>query len=146
RRRSVPGILPALVRHAQGAARRLLGHARPAAPQHLAQLLHARPARRLGGLPHLRPARMKILLVTPVPAGSRQGNRITALRWVKLLRGLGHRVTIDTDYRGREVDLLIALHARKSHAAITRFRAAHPERPLILCLTGTDVYADIHTS
>ena len=49
-------------------ARRLLGHARAPDPQHLAQLLHARPPRRVGGLSHLR-ARgaepVNIQIVTP---------------------------------------------------------------------------------
>jgi putative glycosyltransferase (TIGR04348 family) len=89
---------------------------------------------------------MKILIVTPVPRQSRQGNRITAVRWARFLRKLGNQVTIDTEYRGQQRDLLIALHARKSHPAIARWHADHPERPLILCLTGTDVYGDIHTS
>src|SRR2546425_12326396 len=53
RRRSVRGILRAVVRHAQGAARRLLGDARAPAAQHVAELLHARPARRLRRIPHL---------------------------------------------------------------------------------------------
>ena len=41
-------------------------------------------------------------------------------------------------------DLLIALHARRSAAALAAFRAAHPDRPAILLLTGTDLYRDIH--
>lgn len=40
-------------------------------------------------------------------------------------------------------DLLIALHARRSAAALAAFRAAHPARPAILLLTGTDLYRDI---
>jgi putative glycosyltransferase (TIGR04348 family) len=89
---------------------------------------------------------MKILIVTPAPPESRQGNRVTAVRWTRFLRELGHRVQIDTDYRGQQRDLLIALHARKSHAAIKRFGQDHPGAPIVLALTGTDVYSDIHTS
>ncbi len=37
---------------------------------------------------------MKIALITPVPAQSRQGNRVTALRWARIFKALGHRVTI----------------------------------------------------
>lgn len=40
-------------------------------------------------------------------------------------------------------DLLIALHARRSAAALAAFCAAHPGRPAILLLTGTDLYRDI---
>ena len=53
RRRSLQGLLAALVRHAQGAARRLLGDQRAHRPAGLSQLLHARPQRRFGRLPHV---------------------------------------------------------------------------------------------
>src|SRR5260370_4715067 len=88
---------------------------------------------------------MNIVLVTPAPAGSRKGNRVTALRWARLLRSLGHRVAIKGDYRGQRCDVLIALHAAKSHEAIVRYREPHPDAPLVLALTGTDLYGDIHT-
>jgi putative glycosyltransferase (TIGR04348 family) len=71
---------------------------------------------------------------------------VTAVRWATFLKELGHRIDIDTEYRGQHRDLLIALHARKSHGAIKRFKAEHPEMPIVLALTGTDVYGDIHTS
>ncbi len=88
---------------------------------------------------------MKICLVTPAPTYSRKGNRVTALRWARILRGLGHRVIIIEQYRGERCDLMVALHARRSHASIVRFRREHPQLPLILALTGTDLYGDIHT-
>lgn len=88
---------------------------------------------------------MNILLVTPAPRGSHKGNRITALRWAGLLRQLGHRVTLRETYDGQRCDVLIALHARRSFAAVRDFDQAFPERPLILALTGTDLYGDIHT-
>src|SRR5579871_2002087 len=88
---------------------------------------------------------MKILLVTPAPAGSRKGNRVTAERWARFLRELGHHVRVAPEYHGQRCDLLIALHALKSHASIRRFRGERPRDPLVLCLTGTDLYGDIHT-
>ena len=45
---------------------------------------------------------MQIRLVTPAPGRSRGGNRVTALRWTRILRGLGHAVTVDTDYTGKQ--------------------------------------------
>jgi len=87
---------------------------------------------------------MRIGIVTPAPPGSTRGNRITAERWARLLKTLGHRVSISEDYPKNQVDLLVALHARRSHASIVRFREEHPNRPIILALTGTDVYFDIH--
>ncbi len=89
---------------------------------------------------------MKILVVTPASAQSRQGNRVTAVRWARFLRELGHRVDIDMDYRGSQHDLLVALHARKSHPAIARFSTQQQGKPIVLALTGTDVYGDIHSS
>lgn len=89
---------------------------------------------------------MKIGIVTPAPPGSRHGNRVTALRWAGMLRSLGHRVTIKQRYEGVSYDLLIALHALRSHEAIKRFHCEHPDRPLIVALTGTDVYRDLPKS
>jgi putative glycosyltransferase (TIGR04348 family) len=88
---------------------------------------------------------MKIILVTPAPPGSRKGNRITALRWARLLRQLGHRVVVREEYHGERCDVLIALHARRSFGAIETFRRLRPQSPLIVALTGTDLYEDIHT-
>jgi putative glycosyltransferase (TIGR04348 family) len=88
---------------------------------------------------------MDVRLVTPAPPGSRKGNRVTATRWARLLRQLGHRVRVAEDYRGERCDVLVALHARRSYEAVARFRERHPERPLLVALTGTDLYGDIRT-
>lgn len=89
---------------------------------------------------------MKINLITPAPLGSRKGNRITANRWARILRSLGHRVDVASTYDGGDHDVCLALHARRSHGSIRAFRDRHPDRSLILALTGTDLYGDIHTS
>ena len=83
---------------------------------------------------------MKIDLITPAPPASRAGNRITALRWAERLRELGHEVAIRNDAAPRAADLLIALHAWRSANAVRRFRKAHPGRPIIVALTGTDIH------
>jgi putative glycosyltransferase (TIGR04348 family) len=88
---------------------------------------------------------MRILLVTPAPSGSRKGNRVTAERWAHLLRDLGHHVTVAVEYHVQRCDLLIALHAFKSYPSIRQFRSERVGDPLVLCLTGTDLYGDIHT-
>ncbi len=89
---------------------------------------------------------MRIGIVTPAPPNSRYGNRITAIRWAKILRRLGNRVSILQTYDGKSYDLLVALQARKSHSAIINFRRQNPAAPIIVALTGTDIYRDIRTS
>ena len=86
---------------------------------------------------------MRIALVTPAGPGTRNGNRHTALRWAAFLRAAGHRVSICTEDLSGNADLMLALHARRSHASI---RAFPREKPLVVALTGTDVYRDIRTS
>lgn len=82
---------------------------------------------------------MKIHLVTPAKKLSKNGNRTSALRWARLLREQGHKVRVDTDYNGESVDLVIALHAWRSAAAISRYRDLFPSGTLIVVLGGTDV-------
>ena len=88
---------------------------------------------------------MHLIIVTPAPPGTRHGNRATALRWARHLRALGHTASVQVEWDGRNCDAMIALHARRSHGSIKRWRAAHPRRPLALVLTGTDLYGDIRT-
>lgn len=88
---------------------------------------------------------MKISLITPAPPRSRKGNRVTADRWASILRDLGHQVLVEQNYQGDQCDLMVALHARRTHDSIVHFRHKHPDLPLILALTGTDLYKDIRT-
>ncbi|MEJ2316997.1 MAG: selenoneine biosynthesis selenosugar synthase SenB [Gammaproteobacteria bacterium] len=88
---------------------------------------------------------MNIWLVTPAPPGSRAGNRASANRWATLFRRLGHRVTVSTDYQGEAADLMVALHAWRSAEAISRFATEHPDRALVVVVTGTDAYRFIET-
>jgi putative glycosyltransferase (TIGR04348 family) len=48
-------------------------------------------------------------------------------------------------YGGEPCDVLVALHARKSAPSVQRFRDEHPDRPIVLALTGTDLYDEIRT-
>lgn len=89
---------------------------------------------------------MRIGIVTPAPPRSRYGNRVTALRWARILRGLGHRVSVSQQYRIEPYDLLVALHARRSHQSIKRFHREHPASPIVVALTGTDLYRDLGNS
>lgn len=83
---------------------------------------------------------MKIRLITPAGTQSRAGNRATAVRWARFLRQLGHRVAISVNYDGEPADLMLALHAWRSADAIRQFNSRYPGRPIIVALTGTDIY------
>ena len=82
-------------------------------------------------------------MVTPYGPRTRSGNWTTAARWSRFLRRIGHRVTVEEEWRGGDADLIVALHARRSHPSIKRFAAARPSLPLVVVLTGTDLYRDI---
>jgi len=86
---------------------------------------------------------VKIVLVTPAPSQVHTGNRTTADRWARLLSELGNSVTVGKDWNGEVCDLLIALHARRSSPSIRRFRQERPDAPIIVALTGTDLYGDL---
>lgn len=87
---------------------------------------------------------VRVSMICPAPPGSRLGNRITALRWKRILDELGHASSITADLGARGYDLLVALHARRSAEAVRRSRELHPEVPVVVVLTGTDLYRDIH--
>ena len=100
---------------------------------------------------------MRILLVSPKPRNSRTGNDVTSRRWAERLRSLGHEAAIRNRYPpaapdqgppfgGREPDLLVALHARRSAGSVQRWREKRPGRPLVVALTGTDLYRDLDES
>jgi len=82
---------------------------------------------------------VNISLITPAKKQSNNGNRTTVVRWARMLRELGHRVRIDVEYAGEAADVMIALHAWRSAAAILRYRDQFPDRPLVVALAGTDV-------
>lgn len=86
----------------------------------------------------------RLFIVTPAGAGTRNGNRHTALRWATLLRTSGHRVRVALAWKGEPCDALIALHARRSADSVARFAATG--KPLVVTLTGTDLYRDLPRS
>lgn len=88
---------------------------------------------------------MTISLITPAPPRSLYGNRTTAARYARFLRQLGHEVVLEETWNGEGSEMMIALHARRSHPSIKRYAALYPERPLVVVLTGTDLYRDIHS-
>lgn len=87
---------------------------------------------------------MRIALITPYGREHRNGNWHTAARWTRFLREAGHTVRVQVEWDGRDADLMLALHARRSFASIRAFAERFPTRPLLVTLTGTDLYRDIH--
>jgi putative glycosyltransferase (TIGR04348 family) len=88
----------------------------------------------------------RLFIVTPAGAGLRNGNRHTALRWATLLRASGHKLRVAVHWEGEPCDALVALHARRSHDSIARYRQQKPTGPLVVTLTGTDLYRDLPDS
>ena len=89
---------------------------------------------------------MNISLVTPAAKRSRSGNRITAVRWARLLDALGHRVRVEERFQpGTHSDLLVAIHAYRSASSVAAFREHHPDAPIVVLLAGTDVYRFQHS-
>lgn len=86
--------------------------------------------------------RKDIVIVTPALADANNGNWQTARRWARMLRG-SHGVRLASAWDGGDEALMIALHARRSAASVAAWRAHHRRAPLIVTLTGTDLYRDI---
>ena len=68
------------------------------------------------------------------------GNQVTAVRWARILRDLGHRVRIEETQNFHNADLLIAIHAFRSAQAIDEWTNTYADRPLVMLLAGTDIY------
>jgi putative glycosyltransferase (TIGR04348 family) len=85
-----------------------------------------------------------ICIVTPALADANNGNWQTAQRWARLLQG-HYRVRLARQWTPGDApaDLLLALHARRSAVSIAAWAQAKPQRPLVVALTGTDLYRDI---
>jgi putative glycosyltransferase (TIGR04348 family) len=86
----------------------------------------------------------RVVIVSPALAAANNGNWHTAARWQRFLSTCA-QTDVRQQWQGEPADALIALHARRSAESIARFRDDHPERPLALVLTGTDLYRDIET-
>jgi putative glycosyltransferase (TIGR04348 family) len=90
-----------------------------------------------------------LCIVTPALADANNGNWQTARRWAHLLRG-HYAVRLvkawpDSNTTDDGTDILLALHARRSAASVAAWAQAHPGKPLVLALTGTDLYRDIQS-
>ncbi|MFM7532985.1 MAG: selenoneine biosynthesis selenosugar synthase SenB [Rubrivivax sp.] len=84
--------------------------------------------------------------MTPALADANNGNWQTARRWATLLAP-AYRVRLAARWVAGDApaDAMLALHARRSAGSIAAWRDAHPRAPLVVTLTGTDLYRDIAT-
>lgn len=90
----------------------------------------------------------KIVLVSPAAKEANNGNWHTAYRWAKFLSGhcdIAIRQSWNAADENPDAisDAMIALHARRSAPSIHAWAAQHPGKPLVVVLTGTDLYRDI---
>jgi len=88
-----------------------------------------------------------LCIVTPALADANNGNWQTARRWAHMLSG-HYRVRLAKQWPDGPVvddatDILLALHARRSAASVAAWAQARPTQPVVLALTGTDLYRDI---
>lgn len=86
--------------------------------------------------------RPDIAIVTPALADANNGNWQTARCWARMLSG-AYRVRLLSTWDGGDEALMIALHARRSAASVAQWRSRRASAPLIVVLTGTDLYRDI---
>jgi putative glycosyltransferase (TIGR04348 family) len=95
-----------------------------------------------------------IVLVSPALAEANNGNWHTAQRWAKFLSGWPGDcdIALLKQWPAPAAEMacqdtpqaMLALHARRSAASIHAWAQAWPAKPLIVVLTGTDLYRDIH--
>jgi putative glycosyltransferase (TIGR04348 family) len=87
-----------------------------------------------------------ICIISPALAAANNGNWQTAKRWQQMLSSDYH-VEIMLQWDGKPYDAMLALHARRSADSIAQWSAEFPQstnmKPIVLALTGTDLYRDI---
>lgn len=93
-----------------------------------------------------------IVLVSPSLREANNGNWHTAHRWAQFLSGHCDIALMqqwpapaDEPAHRSTPQAMVALHARRSAASIRAWARTFPGKPLIVVLTGTDLYRDILT-
>jgi putative glycosyltransferase (TIGR04348 family) len=110
-------------------------------------LRKAQPARKVKTLNRVSKTK-KLILVSPALQEANNGNWHTARRWAQCLSGRLQTTLLprwDGASSPTSADAMIALHARRSAPSIEAWARCCPRKPLIVILTGTDLYRDIHT-
>jgi putative glycosyltransferase (TIGR04348 family) len=87
-----------------------------------------------------------IVIVSPALHDANNGNWQTAQRWAKLLSA-HYRTRIARDWpddSAQSDDIMLALHARRSAPSVQAWAHQRGSAALVVVLTGTDLYRDIH--
>ncbi|HYW56484.1 MAG TPA: selenoneine biosynthesis selenosugar synthase SenB [Polaromonas sp.] len=87
-----------------------------------------------------------VVLVSPAMQETNNGNWHTAHRWTQFLSrhcDIALLPAWSQPLPGPPADMMIALHARRSAVSIAAWAHHYPDKPLVLVLTGTDLYRDI---
>jgi putative glycosyltransferase (TIGR04348 family) len=89
----------------------------------------------------------QIVIVSPALLDANNGNWQTAKRWASLLSAHYRTriVKVWPDGTAQSDDIMLALHARRSAPSIAAWALQRGHAGLIVVLTGTDLYRDIHT-
>lgn len=90
-------------------------------------------------------AKPVVCIVTPGTRTANNGNWRTASRWAAMLQDRC-RIIVQTRWDGNPAHALIALHARRSADSVAEFHARAPGLPIVVMLTGTDLYRDLPQS
>jgi putative glycosyltransferase (TIGR04348 family) len=85
----------------------------------------------------------RVTIVSPALAGANNGNWHTAARWQRFLAPVARVEVVAIGAEDGNADLLVALHARRAAASVARWRGRRPEAPIVVVLTGTDLYRDL---
>jgi putative glycosyltransferase (TIGR04348 family) len=87
-----------------------------------------------------------VVIVSPANAKANNGNWHTAARWARFLSpDYAVKIVERWSINDAMPQVMLALHARRSAESIAQFRHERPHGGLVLALTGTDVYGDIHS-
>jgi putative glycosyltransferase (TIGR04348 family) len=89
----------------------------------------------------------QLVIVSPALRKANNGNWHTAHRWAQFLSA-HHQTSLLGAWPAPgspAADLMIALHARRSAPAIHTWARQCPGKPLVVVLTGTDLYRDIRS-
>ncbi|NNC87631.1 MAG: TIGR04348 family glycosyltransferase [Akkermansiaceae bacterium] len=85
---------------------------------------------------------MKICVIYPPSRGIHTGNHESANQWAAELEAMGHQVRVAENEVTACCDAVVVLHGIRGREAVAKFKARRPEGPVVVVLTGTDLYGD----